>query len=242
MRPLILSIAIAIAGLIAAWELHRHAQLKFDQNDLRLRQQDEQLARLTAEQHALSNQLAEVAKTTNDPAHELARLSGQVEKLRSQTNNLIAQISSNRLARASHKKAQVTHPEEYWGQLHQAAGAKPHDALQLGQGVIEYALDHHGTFPSDLGQIDSYLKKEKMSLSGTNQFDIVFHGSLDDLKGLPAGGVAVLRDRQTWTAPDGQQARVYGMANGVAQTVLSNDDFKSWEAEHMFPSTSPAGP
>jgi len=241
MRSIILSIAIAIAGLIAAWELHRHAQVKFNQNVLRLRQQDEQLARSTAEQHALSNQLAEVAKTTNDPANELAVLSGRVEKLRSQTNNLIAQISSNRLARTSHKTAQVSHTEEYWDQLHQAAGAKPRDALQLGQGVIEYALDHHGTLPSDVGQIDSYLIKEKVSLCGTNQFDIVFHGSLDDLKGLPAGSVAVLRDRQTWTAPDGQQARVYGMANGVAQTVLSDDDFKSWEAEHIFQSTSPAG-
>jgi hypothetical protein len=76
-------------------------------------------------------------------------------------------------------------------------------------------------------------------LSGTNEFDIVYHGSLDELKGIPRGSVAVIRERRIWIAPSGKRARVYGMANGASEIIESDDDFKAWEAEHIILS-SPA--
>jgi hypothetical protein len=233
MRILVIAVSIALAGLVATWMLHHHSQVMIQQNDLRLHQQAEQLARLTADQQSLSNQLTAMGQATNGP-DELASLASQAEKLRSQTNSLISQMNGNRLARASHSAPTAPHSEEYWQQLHKSAGAKPQDALQIGMGILEYASDHQGRFPSDLGQIDSYLKQNKASLSGTNQFDMVFHGTLDDLKGVPGGSVAVFRDRQTFVSPDGLPARVYGMANGTTMTITSDDDFKSWEAKHIF--------
>ena len=77
------------------------------------------------------------------------------------------------------------------------------------------------------------------TLSGTNQFEIVYHGSVEDLKNVPGGAVALIRDRQTWIAPSGKQARVYGLANGSSQIVESDDDFKAWESEHVV-SSAPA--
>ena len=208
-------------------------------NNLRWHHEDEQLARLAADQQSLSNQLTATGQTINGPGDELASLASQAEKLRRLTNSLISQMNSNRLARASHSAPTTPQSQEYWEQLHRSAGAKNSDALKIVMGVVEYASDHQGRFPADLGQIDSYLKKNQASLSGTNQFDMVFHGSLDDLKAVPGGSVAVFRDRQTFIAPNGQPARVYGMANGTAMTITSDDDFKSWEAAHIFPSASP---
>jgi len=239
MRVLVITVSIALAGIVAAWMLHRRTEVRIQQNELHLRQQEEQLAKLTGDQQSLSNQLAAVGQPTSDPADELASLASQAEKLRSQTNRLISQMNSNRLARASHSAPTTPRSEEYWAQLHKSAGAKDSDALKIGSGIIAYALDHQGHFPSDIDQIDSYLKRNQASLSGTNQFDMVFHGSLDDLKGVPGDSVAVFRDRQIFLAPDGQPARVYGMANGTAMTVTSDDDFKSWETAHIFHSPTP---
>jgi len=208
MRILFIAVSIALAGLVAAWMWHRHAQAMLQQNDLRLHQQDEQVAKLTADQQSLSNQLTAMRQATNNPGDELANLASQAEKLRSQTNSLISKINSNRLASASRSASHAPHTEQYWEQLHKSAYAKNSDALQILSGVLEYPSDHQGHFPSDLSQIDAYLKKNKASLSGTNQFDMVFHGTLDDLKGVPGGSVAVFRDRQIFPAPDGQLARV----------------------------------
>ena len=239
MRITIITVSIALAGLVAAWMFHGDAWVMIQENHLRLHQQKEQLARLAADQQSLSNQLATIGQATHGPANELASLASQAEKLRSETNRLILQMNSNRLARASHSAPTTPHSEEYWEQFHKSAYAKNSDALQILSEILEYASDHQGHFPSDLNQIDSYLKKNQASLSGTNQFDMVFLGTLDDLKGVPGGSVAVFRDRQIFLAPDGQPARVYGMANGTAETITSDDDFKSWEAAHIFPSPSP---
>jgi hypothetical protein len=117
------------------------------------------------------------------------------------------------------------------------AGAKPVDARNLGTAFGMYALNHQGQFPSSLEQVATYLGD--MPLSGTNQFEIVYRGSLDELKGIPRGAVALFRDRQTWIAPSGKRARVYGMANGMSEIIESDDDFKAWEAERII--SAPAG-
>ncbi len=79
-----------------------------------------------------------------------------------------------------------------------------------------------------------------MTLSGTNQFEIIFQGSLDQLDGIPWGSIAVVRETQPWLTPDGRPTRVYGMIGGSGQTVTSDDNFQSWEAEHVISPPAPA--
>jgi chorismate mutase len=235
---IIASVAISLAVTLI---LHRTAQVKSRDNDAALHRQDEQLSELIAEQQRLSNQVAEARSSTNSQLSELAKLRNQAQTLQKQTNELQTGLKSNRQARASQPASKPeSHPPEYYDQLHRAAAAKPLDARNLIMGFLMYASDHQGRFPSSLDQVATYLRKEEMPLSGTNQFDIVYHGSLADLKGIPRGGVAVIRDRQTWIAPSGKQARVYGMANGSSLIVESDDDFKAWEAENII-SSVPAG-
>ncbi len=51
---------------------------------------------------------------------------------------------------------------------------------------------------------------------------------------LPLGEVAIIRDRQSWLAPGGKRAKVYGMASYTGQIVASDDDFQAWEAECLI--------
>jgi hypothetical protein len=234
-----LIIAAVVISLAATLILHRNAQAKLRKNDEALHRQDEQLTKLVAEHKRLSNQVAEAKGSTNSQLSELARLRTQAQALQKQTNDLGVELKSKRQARASQPATKpVPHPPEYYELLHLAAGAKARDAMNLSQVFLMYASDHQGRFPSHFDQVATSLGKEKMLLSGTNQFDIVYRGSLDDLKGLPGGAVALIRDQQTWIAPSGKQARIYGLANGSSLIVESDDDFKLWEAEHLISSTA----
>jgi len=49
----------------------------------------------------------------------------------------------------------------------------------------------------------------------------------------------VIRDKQTWQGEGGRMMRVYGFVGAEAQIISSDDDFQSWEAQHViFPSKS----
>jgi hypothetical protein len=201
-----------------------------------LRGQDEQLAVLSVENQRLSNLVVHARMSpANDNAAELAKLRAQAEALRNQTNDSGRRVEAeNQSRQPSAEPVAESHPPEYWEQLHRMSGAKPLDARNLASALQMFALDHQGQFPSKVDQIASYLSKEGMALSGTNQFDIVYQGSLDQLDGIPVGTIAVVRDRDSWTGPDGKKMRVYGMSGGVGQVVSSDDDFHSWEAKHIL--------
>jgi hypothetical protein len=123
------------------------------------------------------------------------------------------------------------------------AGSKPFESRNLGTAFISYANDHRNQFPSSLDQLAPYLAKQNASLSGSNQFEIIYQGSPDRLKGIPLDTVAVIREQQPWPGPDGKMRRVYVMASGTTQFVGSDDNFQSWEAEHVIapPSAGASG-
>src|SRR5438093_533107 len=205
-----LIIATIAIGLAITLILHLNSQAKMRENDAVLRQQDKQLTGLIAEQERLSNRIAEAKSSTNSQWSELTKLRNKAQALQEQTNKLGIQVKSNRQLRAAQRAvAAEPRPPEYYKELLRSAGAKPIDGRNLSNG-----------FP----------------LNGTNTFDIIYHGSLDELKGIPRGSVAVIRERQPWIAPSGKQARVYGMANGSSEIIEWDDDFKGWVAEHRPPS------
>jgi hypothetical protein len=228
--------AIAITGAAASLMIQSKSQVKFRERETLLQQQDKQLAALTAEHEHLSNLVAHADNAPpEDHTAELAKLRSEAEALKKQTNDLSRQLEKSRESRPSQPTPiQESRTPEYWEQLHEMAGSKATDARNIASAFNYYASDHQGQCPSNLDQIAPYLAKENLSLSGTNQFEIVYQGSLDNLKGLPIGTIAVIRDQQTWVGPDGKMMRVYGMAGGVGQIVASDDNFQSWEAQHVI--------
>ena len=75
-------------------------------------------------------------------------------------------------------------------------------------------------------------------LSGTNRFEIVFQGLQNELSNIPPRRVALIREQQPWLTPDGKWARVYGLADGMSVTVVSDDNFQTWDAQHIIPQAS----
>ena len=237
MTKLKLTLIFATVAISAAMALfiHQNAKVKMRENEAALRQQGSQLNQLLAEQQRLSNQVAEAENATNSQLSELTKLRNKAQALQEQTNKLGLQVKSNRQLRASQRAvAAEPRPPEYYKELFRIAGAKPTDGRNLSTAFLMYTLDHQGRFPSSLDQVAKELAE--LPLSGTNKFEIIYHGSLDELKGIPRGSVAVIRERQPWIAPSGKRARVYGMANGVSEIIESDDDFKAWEAEHIISS------
>jgi hypothetical protein len=234
-----LIVATVVVSLAITLIINRNAKVKLRQNDAALRQQDKQLTELIAEQEQLSNRVAEANNSTNSQLNELAMLRDRAQLLQKQTNELRSQLKSNRQARASQPASKPeSHPPEYYKELFRVAGAKPIDGRNLTAAFIMYASDHQGRFPSSLDQV---ANPAQYPLTGTNTFDIVYRGSRAELelKGIPRGSVAVIRERQTWIAPSGKRARVYGMADRRSEIIESDDDFKAWEAEHII--SAPAG-
>jgi hypothetical protein len=229
-----LASAMAIAGLAASLVVERRAQLKLGEKDDILRQQSTQLAELAAERQRLSNLLDGAKRSpAGDQLGELQRLRNEVVGLWKQNKELEKKQQENRRSQAALGQS---HPPEYWQQLHQRAGGKPKDAVILGSIFLKYARTHQGQFPSSFDQVTPLLKEP--GLTGTNEFEIVYHGSLDQLTNAPLQSVAVIRDRQSWQAPSGKMAKVYGMLGGVGQIVESDDNFQAWEAEHIIPPAS----
>jgi len=228
--------AIATASVAASLGVHHQTQAKLLEKNTELQQLDGQLAGLTAENQRLSNAVVQAANPPADNrAVELVRLRTEAQALQKQINELGKQLTENRPSGVSQAASQsIHHTPEYWEQLHQMAGGKSKDAMILAFALMEYASDHAGRIPSSFDQIESYLRKKKDAvLTGTNEFDIVYQGSLDQIKNIPMQEVALVRDRQSWLAPSGKMAKVYGMAGGIGQIVESDDNFQAWEAEHI---------
>ena len=64
---------------------------------------------------------------------------------------------------------------------------------------------------------------------------MVYQGSFNEFTNIPDQAVALIRERQPWPTPRGKSARIYVMANGFVRIVEADDNFQSWEAEHIIP-------
>ena len=230
--------AVATAGMTGSLVIQHQAQAKLRENAAMLRQQDNQLAELTAEHQRLSKLFAQ---TTSPPAEdrtaELAKLRTEAEALRKQADELRKQQAENYPSGPS-QTAPTTddYPEEYYVQRNRISDGKTEDAYTLSVVLVNYALEHQGQFPANLDPVAPYLLKRNMSLTGTNEFEIVYQGSLNELTNVPLRAVALVRERHAWLTPSGKWARVYSpVADGMAHVVESDDNFQSYEAEHIIP-------
>ena len=254
----ILLTGVIAAAVVASLLIERRTQAKCRANDAVLRKQDNQIARLAAENQRLSNLIIQ-AKTSSterdDRTAELARLRAKVEALRQQTNQLAElpkQLAEKRLlagAQAFYSGDFNLLEHNHESAITFAGGpratGKLNDARALTAALRKYTDERQGEFPLHLDQVASYLPKAMEAdsppwantpLSGTNDFEIVYQGSQNDLSNIPPRRVALIRERQPWLTPDGKWSRVYGYADGAASIVESDDNFQSWDAQHIIPS------
>ena len=227
--------AIAIAGVMASLVIQHRAEVKIREKDQASRQQDNQLAALSSDHKRLSNVVAQVKSSPPDgQQRELQELRIEVVRLRKQINELETKLEAGRQARIALVASERPTPE-YRKQRDEMAAGKIKDASSLSEAVEQFLANHQDQFPSSLDQLAPYLQKEHLSLTGTNEFEIVYTGTSDRFTNIPVQSVAVFRERQAWLAPSGKWARLYVTADGHRHIVESDDNFQAWEEEHIFP-------
>jgi len=182
-------------------------------------------------------------RITEEPSAELIKLRAEAESLRQQTNELGKQLAAERRlasAQRASKFGSTTYEagsyhivsdsdsDEYGVRLYQAAAGERNrftgDARNLSWAVRRYARENQGRVPTNFDQAAAYAYDEKLPLAGTykerntmagvNDFQIVFQGSLNDLANIPRQAVALIRQRQPWPTPNGKSGRIYTMADG----------------------------
>jgi hypothetical protein len=234
--------------------VQRQNQAKLRENDALGRQQDNQLAELAAENQRLSDLIAQTkakSATAGDQTAELAKLRATAETLRQQADQLAKQLAENRRSAgmqffASADFSVLEHNKVLAGTYAGSprATGKLNDARAITAALRKYAEEHQGEFPLSLDQVTPYLPTtseaeehpwQNSPLTGTNDFEIVYQGSQKDLTNIPPGRVALIRERLPWLTADGKSARVYGYADGAANSVESDDNFQSWEAQRIIP-------
>jgi seryl-tRNA synthetase len=227
--------AIASAGVMASLVIQHRVELKTREKDEAWRQQDNQLTALAAEHERLSSVGAQVKRSPPEgQQRELQELGVELERLRKQIKELETKLEPTVRARLALFDSE--HPTPEYGKRREAmAAGKIRDASSLFEAVRHYLANPQDQFPSNLDQLAPSFDNEHLSLTGTNDFEIVYKGTSDRFTNIPYQGVALFRERQAWLAPSGKWARLYVTADGHSHIVESDDKFQAWEAEHIFP-------
>jgi hypothetical protein len=231
-------VILAVAGVVASFMIQHRTEARLREQREVLNRQDHQLAEVSAEHERLSDRMASVKSSPPDePMRELEKLRVEAGRLREQTNVLgrkLDQSSTSRklLGFTSFPPGSTYTPEERARREEIAAGKKQ-DAENLHWAFWDYYRKHQEQFPSSLDQLRPYLEEQHRTLTGTNEFEMIYAGPQDGLTNFPTQMLAVLRERQPWRAPSGRWARVYGMLTVPPRIVETEDDFQSWEAEYV---------
>jgi hypothetical protein len=232
---------IAMAGACVSLMLLYRSQAAIRGSEALLQEQSRQMAALTLENERLSNLVAHAGSPrANDNAAELARLRREAAALRKQTNDLGRSSETGQALPPSGRAASPdSRPPEPGEKVRQMS-----DAKYIATAFRDYADEHQNRGPTNIDQLAPYMAKLNKSLPGNNQFEVVYPGSLDNLDGVPWGAVAVIREQQPWPNSNGRMMRIYAFADGHSEIVGSDDNFQSWEAQHVIapPPNDPSGP
>jgi hypothetical protein len=236
---IIVPVAMALAGLSASLVVQHRGEDRIRGNDEILARQASQLAQLAAERERLSNRVAEIQSSQAEgQVSELERLRTEADRLREQSkelqSNLRQSSGSRKLLGVRLVPAGYKYSQEYFEKRREAVAGKEKDASALSQAFYSYYRSHEERFPSSLNELDP----DHLSLTGMNEFELLYPATPAGLTNFPTQMVAVLRERRPWLAPSGKWARVYGMLTLPPRTVETDDNFQSWEAEHVIPPPS----
>ena len=235
--------AIVVGGVITPLAIQHRALVKAKQENQLLQTQLGQTAELEAENQRLSNLVARAGGAGAAGSRELLRLRAEVGALRSQTNQLAALRDQNRrLGEALAKSAPA--PEQQGTEAEEAerqkavAIAKMNDAKLLVLGLLLHGQDNAWQPATSLDQLAPYLRDQTPALTGTNQFELVYQGSLTNIPS--PGQTIVIKEQQASQGPDGGWFKAYGFADGHCEVHRANDgNFEAWEKQHTFPLPSP---
>ncbi len=224
--------ALVIATATTAVMVQYHAQEKLHIKNESLLQQ---IAQLQTDNESLSNHLVtsgDSKKLSDEQFNELLRLRGAVGMLRQQTNQL------GKLLASKDNQVQYLQPSEenVSAQEHEkrVAIAKMNDADSFTLGIIMYAHDNQGQIATNIDQIAPYLTNSTSIPTGTNSFELVYHGSLDGL--TDPKSVILIQESLAMQTSTGRWVKTYGFADGHSEVRGEPfDNFDTFEQQHSVP-------
>jgi len=233
--------ALVAAAAATTWMVQQPAQTQLRSENETLRRQMAQLqTQLQTDEAGLTNrpgQAGDSQKLTGAQLLELVQLRGEVGVLRQQADELGRLRGENQRLQTALRETRPpaagaarpdAQPPETPGE------AKMNLAKQGMLALIMFAADNGQQLPTSLAQTAPYLgarPNDGQTPVETN-FDLVYQGSLTNLAN-PSGTI-VLKEKQAWQRPDGLWEKVYGFADGHAESHGEpNGDFNAWERQRL---------
>jgi hypothetical protein len=160
----------------------------------------------------------------------LRRQTNELGRLREENRRLAAAASA-----PTPTPAQVEDPAHE--QQRQFAIAKLNDAKTLMVALHMFAADNQNQLPGSFDEAKRYYEGANPGLSQTNQFEMVYHGSLQAITN--PSSVIVIRELQPFNF-SGRWAKTYGFADGHSEVHSEpSGNFDAWEAQHLVPPPLP---
>jgi hypothetical protein len=100
-----------------------------------------------------------------------------------------------------------------------------------------YASLNQGQMPSNFEQARAYLPPEFNYTLDPNSFEMVYHGSLSQVreKGLDPVQIIVLREGLPTISPNGKPYKAYGFADGHCEIRAEPvEGFENWEKSRIL--------
>jgi RNA polymerase sigma factor (sigma-70 family) len=191
--------AVIIAAVATSLVIQQNSRAGLREQDESLQQRADQLAKLRAEKERLSN-LASKTKDSaaNGQLEDLLKLRAEAEFLRGQTRELPPLQEENR-------RLQQRRPQEAQTplQIREMAWTKQEGVEAWMRAFLAYAKQNQGRVPTSFDQAEPFWPKDvRKSASVTaDQFEILYHGSLDALTNRD---VIVFREKKLWQHVNGQ--------------------------------------
>jgi hypothetical protein len=118
--------------------------------------------------------------------------------------------------------------------------AKLNDSRSLVLAMLMQANDNQDWITTNINDLTNYLNNAASKFTGTNEFELVYHGRLNALTN--PSSVIVVREKSPIQGPDGRWIRAYGFADGHSEyhKAEPDGDFERWEKSHS--ALSPQSP
>ncbi|MDB6056488.1 MAG: hypothetical protein JWO95_332 [Verrucomicrobiales bacterium] len=209
-------VAIAVTGPLF---LVHESKIKSDAQ-LQMARAQKQMASLADDNASLSNSLADANTSFDRQQNELLRLRGAA---RSADAKATARTRQTRpTPTASTPQPNNDNQEPPWA-------GRAHDGRNIVTMLIMHANEHSGRLPDKVEDLGQYASGYE--LTGTNTFEIVYHGALTDLK--DTANTIVVRESGMQRTTDNQWSKVYGFADGHAELHTEPyGHFENYEKEH----------
>ena len=220
-----------IAGIMvfAFIQLREIRELKQEMRDLK--EENTRIAALAEANTGLSNRLVKAAQDLEEGKREVARLRSsatQAKRLREENHQLTDQRSRLIEQQQQDRAGRQNQPEKKeipWMDKRYGPGTSKRTgaARDWGLALKNYAEKNKGRYPRQLADAAPFLKlpedRLNQALQQAQRFELVFHGTEDDLRQLPSESTIILRERTPLQSENATWTKVYGLADGSGQVI-----------------------